>query len=300
MNQFVQSVYHSIKAAKPWVKFGISPFGIWRPGIPPQIKGLDAYANLYADSRLWLASGWVDYFSPQLYWPMDQRGTKFSRAAQWWAAQNVKGRHLWPGLNDANVGKEWKPEEIARQMQYGPPTIRRGGEILFHLRSVLENRPLANIVRAEYPQPALVPASPWLDSIPPGRPKLTADESRADLDRALGTATGGKPAWLGFCNFEVNGFGRRKFCRRIKPRGRLRFRSRRSSPSARWIAMETKARRPRSRKRLRPPTPERQRRQFELAEEFEPLNPPDTEGRVSRVPDFLQSGLAQLVPPDRN
>ena len=82
VNQFIQNVYQSIKALKPWVKFGISPFGIWRPGFPQQIQGLDAYAKLYADSRLWLASGWLDYFAPQLYWPVDSAGAKFSRAAQ--------------------------------------------------------------------------------------------------------------------------------------------------------------------------------------------------------------------------
>jgi uncharacterized lipoprotein YddW (UPF0748 family) len=77
INQFVQNVNQSIKAAKPWVKFGVSPFGIWRPGFPKQVQGLDTYANLYADSRLWLASGWLDYFSPQLYWPVDQPEQSF-------------------------------------------------------------------------------------------------------------------------------------------------------------------------------------------------------------------------------
>ena len=67
---------------KPWVKFGISPFGIWRPMNPPQIRGLDAYAKLYADSRLWLANGWLDYFAPQLYWAVEPTGAKFSRLAQ--------------------------------------------------------------------------------------------------------------------------------------------------------------------------------------------------------------------------
>ncbi|HEU5397235.1 MAG TPA: family 10 glycosylhydrolase, partial [Verrucomicrobiae bacterium] len=66
INQFVAKVYHDIKAAKPWVKFGISPFGIWRPENPAPIRGMDAYATLYADSRRWLASGWVDYLAPQL------------------------------------------------------------------------------------------------------------------------------------------------------------------------------------------------------------------------------------------
>src|SRR6185437_8758504 len=59
VNQFIQSVNQNIKAAKPWVKFGVSPFGIWRPGYPPQITGLDTYGTIYADARLWLANGWV-------------------------------------------------------------------------------------------------------------------------------------------------------------------------------------------------------------------------------------------------
>ena len=97
INQFVHDVYQNIKAAKPWVKFGVSPFGIWRPGSPKTILGLDAYANLYADSRLWLASGWVDYFSPQLYWPVDAPQQSFPALLNWWTAQNVNNRGLWPG-----------------------------------------------------------------------------------------------------------------------------------------------------------------------------------------------------------
>jgi uncharacterized lipoprotein YddW (UPF0748 family) len=175
VNQFVQSVYQSIKAAKPWVKFGISPFGIWRPGVAPGInpKALDAYTSLYADSRLWLASGWLDYCAPQLYWPVDSPQQSFPVLLNWWAAQNVKGRHLWPGLFDANVGKEWGPEEIARQMD----TARRqsaGGEIHFHLRDVLDKPALTSVVRAEYSQPALVPASPWLNPFSPGKPRISA------------------------------------------------------------------------------------------------------------------------------
>ena len=104
VNQFIQNVYHSIHALKPWVKFGISPFGIWRPGFPKQIQGLDAYAKIYADSRSWLANGWLDYFSPQLYWPVDQPEQSFPVLLQWWSEQNAKHRHLWPSLNASNVG----------------------------------------------------------------------------------------------------------------------------------------------------------------------------------------------------
>ena len=99
VNQFVHSVYQSIKALKPWVKFGISPFGIWRPMNPLQIRGLDAYAKLYADSRLWLANGWLDYFAPQLYWAVEPPEQSFPALLNWWTQQNPKGRHLWPGLN---------------------------------------------------------------------------------------------------------------------------------------------------------------------------------------------------------
>ena len=75
INTFVHRLYNSIKAAKPWVKFGVAPFGIWQPGQPPQIKGFDAYNVLYCDSRKWLMDGWVDYCSPQLY-----LGDRFARA----------------------------------------------------------------------------------------------------------------------------------------------------------------------------------------------------------------------------
>lgn len=188
VDEFVQSVYRSIKAAKPWVEFGISPFGIWRPGHPLSVKGLDAYANLYADSRLWLASGWVDYFAPQLYWSVDAPQQSFPALLDWWSSQNTKGRHLWPALNDANVGSTWKPEEIARQMEL----IRKrpdAGEIHFHLRNVLDNPVLAGFVRAKYSQPALVPASPWLDSSSPGKPTISATITGAHLEVRWNKAT---------------------------------------------------------------------------------------------------------------
>jgi uncharacterized lipoprotein YddW (UPF0748 family) len=200
VNQFVQKINRSIKALKPWVKFGISPFGIWRPGFPKPVQGLDTYAKLYADSRLWLASGWVDYFSPQLYWPVDQREQSFPVLLQWWSAQNTKHRHLWPSLNAANVGIKWRPDEIARQIQIARRQPGVDGQIFYHLRTLQENQTLAGVVRAQYLQPALVPASPWLNSISPDRPKLTFGESRAGGQFEWTTA-GGEPAWLWVLQF---------------------------------------------------------------------------------------------------
>ena len=203
VNQFVENVYHSIKALKPWVKFGVSPFGIWRPGSPIPIQGLDAYDKIYADSRKWLAEGWVDYFSPQLYWSIDSPQQSFTVLLNWWWEQNVKHRHLWPSLSAVNVGAKWRSDEIARQIQIVRRQPGASGEIFYHLNNLTENRTLADMVRGQYSQPALVPASLWLDSIPPEKPKLYIGESRAGL--RFEWQTSGEPAWLWVVQFRING-----------------------------------------------------------------------------------------------
>jgi len=200
INHFIQSVYQSIKAAKPWVKFGISPFGIWRPMNPPQIRGLDAYGSLYADSRLWLASGWLDYFAPQLYWPIDAQQQSFPVLLNWWTQQNSQRRNIWPGLNASAVGEKFNAGEIARQIQITRKQTGASGEIFYHLRNLTDNSALNEIIRSEYAQPALVPASPWLDSTPPDKPKLTAT-----IDKKSGTSaswqTGGQSLSLWLLQF---------------------------------------------------------------------------------------------------
>jgi uncharacterized lipoprotein YddW (UPF0748 family) len=196
VNRFIRQVSQTIKAAKPWVQFGISPFGIWRPQNPAQIKGMDAYAKIYADSRKWLANGWADYFAPQLYWPIATREQSFPVLFDWWRAQNSKSRHVWPALYDAMVGTKFSTDEIPRQVQ-----ITRGksdpGAIHYHLRSVLENPALATAVRAQYSQPVLIPATPWLDSTPPEKPKLTVNDAKNSLNVRWENA-GTEPArwWL--------------------------------------------------------------------------------------------------------
>ena len=89
VNIFIERLYRSIKAVKPAVKFGVSPFGIWRPNNPPQIQGYDAYANLYADSRKWLAKGWVDYFAPQLF-RVSSTAVALGTTAQWSLSESVE------------------------------------------------------------------------------------------------------------------------------------------------------------------------------------------------------------------
>ena len=120
VNQLVEELYTGIKKTKSWVKFGISPFGIWRPGNPETVKGFDAYSVLYADSKKWLQEGWGDYFTPQLYWAIDKEGQRYNDLLGWWKGQNVKERHLWPGNYTSKVGEggknEWKRGEVLAQI----------------------------------------------------------------------------------------------------------------------------------------------------------------------------------------
>jgi uncharacterized lipoprotein YddW (UPF0748 family) len=193
VNALVQRTYHSIKEARPWVKFGVSPFGIWRPGYPPQIKGLDAYGTLYADSRKWLQNGWVDYLAPQLYWPVDDREHSFPVLLHWWAEQNVKGRHLWPGLNTYKVMDDWDADEIVDQIKAVRREPGASGEIHWNSKAFMADRSLVQVLMSTcYAQPALIPASTWLGGGPPQRPTLSVSR---DGDLNWAAAPGDKP-WL--------------------------------------------------------------------------------------------------------
>jgi uncharacterized lipoprotein YddW (UPF0748 family) len=191
VNSFVRRMYAEAKKAKPWVKVGISPFGIWRPGNPPGIAGLDQYAELYADAKLWLNEGWVDYFTPQLYWPIAQQKQSFPKLLDWWRAQNTKKRHLWPGLYTSRVSgaaKGWKAKEIADQIattrKYPDP-----GVIHFSMKALLKNTGgIADELAKVYAEPALVPESPWLaKGDPPAKPALTRARQMLRVKAAPGT-----------------------------------------------------------------------------------------------------------------
>jgi uncharacterized lipoprotein YddW (UPF0748 family) len=189
INRFILKVSQSIKATKPWVQFGLSPFGIWRPKNPPTIAGLDAYDKIYADSRKWLVEGWADYLVPQLYWPAATPNQSFPVLFDWWHAQNVRGRHIWPGLADSSVGTKFFVAEIPRQIQI---TRQKGdpGAVHYHLRSLLDNPSLAAAVRAQYALPALVPATPWINSTaaPPSKLSVYLGEKSAHVEWQGGPA----------------------------------------------------------------------------------------------------------------
>lgn len=168
VNQLVQRMYTVVHQEKPWVRFGVSPFGIGKPDRrAPGIQGFSQYDKLYADVELWLAHGWLDYLAPQLYWPIDQAPQAFGVLLEGWQRENTQGRHLWPGLFTSrvdNTAKSWAPEEIQRQIALLRSNPGASGHLHFSMVALLQNRKgLADLLRASaYPQAALVPATPWL------------------------------------------------------------------------------------------------------------------------------------------
>lgn len=180
VNTFVQMAYESIKSRKPHVKFGISPFGIYRPNVPQGIKaGIDQYAQLYADPRLWLRQGWCDYMSPQLYWPVAQRDQSYERLLEWWQSQSVQGRHIWPGNYTSRLNPQngnWKAEEIVRQIAV-TRKLKAGGNLHFSEKALRFNwnKGADALKSGPYKGKALGPASRWLSATPPSKPGVTVD-----------------------------------------------------------------------------------------------------------------------------
>jgi uncharacterized lipoprotein YddW (UPF0748 family) len=176
VNRVVERLYREVKAAKPWVRVGISPFGIWRPGHPPGIAGFDAYQEIDADSRRWLNEGWCDYFAPQLYWPIHQEKQSYPRLLRWWAGENRQGRHLCPGNYAGRVTGEptgWPAREIVEQVRLTRAQPGTSGNIQFSMKAILHNTGgIADAIRTVYEGAALVPPMPWLKLPRPGRPTV--------------------------------------------------------------------------------------------------------------------------------
>lgn len=181
VNSFIENLYESIKAEKPHVKFGLSPFGIWRPGYPSSIVGMDQYEELYADAKLWLNEGWIDYFTPQLYWRINPTGQSFPVLLRWWSDQNYKDRHLWPGINAGLGGDERNEDEVINQIMITRGMTPESPGVTFWSIAPLVNYPNLGkaVSQGPYKRDALIPASPWLDNEAPAAP-IAVPEINAD------------------------------------------------------------------------------------------------------------------------
>ena len=202
VDQLVEELYRRIHELKPGVKFGVSPFGIWRPGFPEQVRGFDAYTELYADARRWLREGWVDYFAPQLYWPVTQQAQAFPVLLRWWAEQNLHGRHLWPGNFSSRVGDSsrapWLTSEIVSQVAATRAEAGAGGNIHFSAKVFLEDRDsiTTRMAQQSYGAPAIVPPSPWLKVPEQGAPRVEMRRDARGVLTARLTPSGSElPRW---------------------------------------------------------------------------------------------------------
>lgn len=174
VDQLVQRMQQTIRlSSKPWVRFGISPFGLPRPALrPPGIAGFSQYDKLYADVELWLANGWLDYLAPQLYWPIKQAPQAFDVLLDYWHAQNPLQRHIWPGLFTSKVtdkADSWPISEISAQIEMQRARAPATGHAHFSMVALLQNRrglALA-LKQGVYGQAAIPPATPWLDATVP-------------------------------------------------------------------------------------------------------------------------------------
>ncbi|MFN7138631.1 MAG: glycoside hydrolase family 10 protein [Limisphaerales bacterium] len=207
VNYFLQRVHTEIKKQKPWVKFGLSPFGIWRPGNPPSVRGLDAYSSLYADSRKWLAEGYCDYFAPQLYWNIDAKEQSFPQLLDWWVKQNKKNIHIWPGISSARIGDARPAKEIINQVDLTRKQDGATGNIFWSVKSLMRNQGgLTDLVSKElYTEPALIPASPWMGKAVPRQPSATIKKGASTTQVSWRPTGGNERVALWVVQQRVNG-----------------------------------------------------------------------------------------------
>jgi uncharacterized lipoprotein YddW (UPF0748 family) len=206
VNRLIQALYTGIHREKSWVRFGISPFGLGRPDRrPPGIAGFSQYDKLYADAELWLENGWLDYLSPQLYWPIAQAPQAYDVLLDYWLSQNRKGRHIWPGLFTSRIGaptRDYQPEEIMQQIRLTRARPNATGHVHFSMAALMDNRKgISDQLRAShYASPALVPATPWLGSDTPDTPTVNVKRQAGavTLKLAPGKANAEYAIWSRF------------------------------------------------------------------------------------------------------
>lgn len=176
VNIFIKSVSDTLHQIKPHIKFGISPFGIWRNTTQDEIgsstDGIGTYDQLYVDTRKWLKNSWIDYIAPQLYWSNGFKQASYDTLAIWWTKNNFD-RHLYTGHSvykiKNNSDKQWNNlVEIPNQIRLNREE-NISGSIFFSSNTLLKNLGgiRDSLQNNLYAFPALLPLMSWKDSIAP-------------------------------------------------------------------------------------------------------------------------------------
>ncbi|WP_017571407.1 glycoside hydrolase family 10 protein, partial [Nocardiopsis halotolerans] len=206
VNRMVREMDEAVHAAKPHVKFGISPFGIWRNDSShpdgSATGGFESYSQIYADSRRWVREGWVDYINPQVYWEIGLSVADYSVLVPWWEqVTEGTGVHLYIGQAAYKVGRSgaWSdPNELASHLDFNRDHPGVDGDVYFSANSLRTNAREAMdvVVEQHYGHPALVPLKEDLGGSAPASPVVTtAERSEGGTVLNIRPGRGSQPAY---------------------------------------------------------------------------------------------------------
>ncbi|MDR2118989.1 MAG: family 10 glycosylhydrolase [Tannerellaceae bacterium] len=213
VNKLVREIAQTIRNTKPWVRFGISPFGIYRnkkntpDGSGSDTNGLQNYDDLYADVLLWLKQGWIDYNIPQLYWNIGYPAADYATLVRWWNG-HAYDRHLYIGQD---IDRTMKANQLADKLQYPKQLTHIRGNCFWPANEILRNnKGVADSLAFHYHRyPALLPAYTHLQSRPPEEvTNLQAEHTSLGVRLHWHTATkpgkGQPPHYFVIYRFEKN------------------------------------------------------------------------------------------------
>lgn len=209
VNILIQKIHETIRGLKPWVKFGISPFGIYRneknDPLGSKTNGLQNYDDLYADVLLWARNGWVDYNIPQIYWQIGHPAADYETLVKWWA-KNTENRPLFIGQSVMNTIQNADPKnpsmnQLPRKMALERAYQTIGGSCQWPASAVVEDAGKYRdaLVQEYHKYPALVPVFDFMDDKAPGKVRKvkkvwtedgymlfwTAPKAKDEMDRAV-------------------------------------------------------------------------------------------------------------------
>ena len=212
VNLLIKQIHETVREVKPWVKFGVSPFGIYRnqksDPLGSKTNGLQNYDDLYADVLLWAREGWIDYNIPQIYWQIGHPAADYKELVEWWA-KHAEDRPLYIGQSVMNTVKNVDPANPNRNQMVAKMALQRAyqsiqGSCQWPASAVIENAGnYADALRSEYHRyPALPPVYHFIDNKAPGKVKSlkplwmedgyvlfwTAPKYRDEMDRAVNYA----------------------------------------------------------------------------------------------------------------
>ena len=209
VNVLIKKIHETIRELKPWVKFGISPFGIYRnektDPLGSKTNGLQNYDDLYADVLLWARQGWIDYNIPQIYWEIGHPRADYETLVKWWA-KNTENRPLFIGQSVMNTVQHADPNnpsvnQLPRKMALQRAYQTIGGSCQWPASAVVENAgKYRDALTQEYHKyPALVPVFDFMDNEAPGKVRKvkkvwtadgymlfwTAPKAKDEMDKAV-------------------------------------------------------------------------------------------------------------------